>query len=402
MCTTTHDQNKGKTGKEQTMKPQDPAAPLPLTPFAATPYPKPDETSHDQPLEDALNAAINMQRAKLGGANGKVAWSIFCFNANGGYRYAGVDHNLIHYSASLLKVAAMYSAHELLAAANRLARLPGPHTATPSAFFAELQTRFDKQITDVALANTITAMTQLVAKMQPAKQYRVTPSYDLIFDASGVGGPANPPPIKFNADFLDNMTNMIEWSGDDEAGECIRRLSYPYINAALMKAGFYDPPPANDGIWLAGDYTATTLKNPRATQMSVNDQLIAQGTTTRKMARVFALIKKGLLVTQDNNNDSMRNLLALAASHGGFFRLYNPVNPKPFDLILSKIGVGPLKAGPDVMSEGHLLRWKTAVPAAKNLEPDFVVVWQNLREDLGGTVGGIVETLRSTMTPLMT
>ena len=399
MCTTSHDRTaSGPTDASGTPAPGTPgAAPPPLTPFSATPYPEIEVRPANAAFLNMLKSSITSRQALLGGPAQKVAWSILAFATNGQHLYAGIDDNVMHYSASMLKVAAMYAAHELLAAANRLARLPGPHRANPTAFFAELVTRFDSQIKSAALADVLAAATQLAAKLPT---YRATPSYELIFDASAVGS-ATDPPIRFNADFLARMTNMIEWSDDPDSGECIRRLSYTYINGALMKAGLYDAG-SSDGIWLAGDYSFGA--DPYARVQSVNDQLAAQVTTTRKMLRLFALVEKKLLVRQDNNDAAMRVLLAKAASHGGFFRLYNPMQPKPWTLELSKIGIGPLKTKVDVSSESQLLRWTNNPPlnpAAKGLTGDFMVCWQNLRGDIG-QLAGVVEVFRDTFTKVLT
>ena len=372
--------------------PGTPGASQPLTPFAAVAYSTPDTINPDAALKTALQASV-AEVASMLGANQKVAFSILCFTSDGHHRYAGIDDDRMHYSASLLKVAAMYAAHELLAAANRLARTAGPHTATPAAFFSELQTRFDPQITAAALPAVIEAATKLVAKLPT---YRKTPAYERIFEVTGTGT-STPPSVDFTTDFHDRMTNMIEWSDDPDAGECIRRLSYTYINAALMKAGFYDAATSN-GIWLAGDYTFGA--NPTATIHSDNDQLVAQATTTRKMLRVFALIEMNKLVVQDGNNARMRALLALAASHGGFFRLYNPPSGKPFTLELSKIGVGPLKTNVSTFSEGQLLNWTRIPPnpVSKGLTGRFVVCWQNHQNS---QIGGIVETFARTYAKLL-
>lgn len=374
--------------------PGSPGAVQPLTPFAALPYPTLDLDITDAPLKTALQTSIGEVIAMLG-ANQKVAFSILCFTMNGHHRYAGVDDDKMHYSASLLKVAAMYAAHELLAAANRLARIPGQHRASPAAFFAEMKTKFDAQITATALPEVVTAA-QTLSTSLPA--YSSTPSYIKIFEVTGTGG-TGVPSVNFNSDFAAKMKNMIEWSNDPDSAECIRRLSYTYINAALMKAGFYVHTPSPNGIWLAGDYSEGA--HPYARVNSENDQLAAQVTTTKQMMRLFALITLNKLVPQDGNNARMKDLLALAASHGGFFRLYNPPQPKPFALELSKIGVGPLKSGVSTFSEGQLLRWTRSSPpdpAAKGLTGKFVVCWQNLQTS---QIGGIVEVFGRTYAKLL-
>src|SRR5438045_2017727 len=61
-----------------------------------------------------------------------------------GYRYAGVRDTETHYSASLLKVAAMYGAFQLRAAVNQF----GATTPIPvfPLFFTQLATAFDPVI----------------------------------------------------------------------------------------------------------------------------------------------------------------------------------------------------------------------------------------------------------------
>lgn len=252
MCTTIHDRTAtSPPDASGTAPPGTPgAAPQRLTPFSATTYPEIEVRPPNAGFLNMLKSSIASRQALLGGPAQKVAWSILAFATNGQHLYAGIDDNVMHYSASMPKVAAMYAAHELLAAANRLARLPGPHRANATTFFAELGTRFDQPIESGALPDVLAGALQLAAKLPT---YRATPSYNLILDASAIGSSTDPP-IRFNADFLARMTNMIEWSDDPDSGECLRRLSYIYINGALMKVGFYGPD-GNDGIWLAGDYS---------------------------------------------------------------------------------------------------------------------------------------------------
>lgn len=399
MCTTTHDRSKSQPPEAADVPPPGTAGTSqPLTPFAAVPYPSLDLSVTDAPLKAALTGAI----AAVGNALGptqKVAFSILCFATNGHHRYAGVDDNTMHYSGSLLKVAAMYPAHELLAAANRLARKEGPHRASVDAFFKALEDTFDGQIKTTAVPEALAAAEALAAKKTP---FRSTPSYRQIFEVTGTGG-ANPPSVDFTADFTTQMTKMIEVSDNHAAGECVRRLSYTYINAALIKAGFFVPGTMN-GIWFAGDYTSTDASpSPVARVNSENDKLAAQVTTTKEMMRVFALIHLNKLVTQDGNNARMRALLAKAANLGGWFH-FAPLSPpanQPFDLIQSKIGRGPLKKGGETFSEGQLLRWTsptTATPASKGLTGFFAVCWQNLQLD---KIGGVVDVCAKTYAKLL-
>jgi hypothetical protein len=368
-----------------------------LTPFAAAKYPALETDAKDGPLQAALQKAVDDVAKPPGpGKTGMlgpkpVAFSMLCLTTSGVHRYAGVNDDKLHYSASLLKVAAMYAAHELLAAASRLARTPGGNWATPAAFFASMEGVFDAQIAAASSAEVLTAAKDLAAKL-PA--YRRTPSYSKIFKVTGAGG-STAPSVDFNPEFNDNMTKMIEVSDDDASGECIRRLSYSYIYGALVQGGFYTPGPPAQGIWLTGDYSNGA--HPYARVNSENDKLVAQATTTKAMAQLFGLIALGKLVPQDGNNARMRKLLEKAAALGGWL-FYQGHAARPFTLELTKIGLGNLKDGGIVYSEGVLLKWTVVSldPAAKGLTGEFAACWQNLQiADFEGIVEVLQRTYRS-------
>src|SRR5262249_59941241 len=53
--------------------------------------------------------------------------------------------------------------------------------------------------------------------------------------------------------FFDWMRSMLRWSNNAAASNCILALGYPYIDGALVGAGFFDEP-AQNGLWVSGDY----------------------------------------------------------------------------------------------------------------------------------------------------
>ena len=59
--------------------------------------------------------------------------------------------------------------------------------------------------------------------------------------------------VPAEAKFLDWMKLMMGFSNDEAAGNCIRALSFPYINGVLGSAGFFDKT-TSKGLWLSGDY----------------------------------------------------------------------------------------------------------------------------------------------------
>lgn len=409
MSSTTHDRSKGRP----TNAPNVPApgtgtaAQPPLSAFASVAYPLLNLNTTDMALKSALTDAITAVGSALG-QNQKVAWSILCFTTNGSWRYAGIDDDRMHYSGSLLKAAAMYAAHELLAAAQRLAAKQGPHRASVDAFFTGLESTFDNEITAAAtqtLLPGVLAAAQALAVQKPA--FRATPRYRLIFDVTAPGV-AVLPTVDFSTDFANQMRLMIRDSDNHAAGECVRRLSYTYLNASLVKAGFYVPAQSN-GIWFAGDYTASDpVPSPVARTHSDNDQQAAQVTTTKQMLRLFTLIKLDQLVIPGAvHSPRMHTLLGLAAGLGGWF-FFPPLQPpavQPFDLVLSKIGRGPLKQGGETLSEGQLLKWRVAqapagtpTPTSKGLTGELMVCWQNMQVM---KISPIIEVFRRTYLKLL-
>jgi hypothetical protein len=398
-----------------TVEGPDPDLPQPLTPFAATFYPSPDFTK-DTKLQAALESARGEMAAQLGPK--PVAFSFLLRNANGSTRYAGVDDDLMHYSASMLKVAAMYAAHELLNAAKRLATRPAADRSTPEAFFLRLETAFDQLIKDAAAplqaggkfkptdgSDVLDAAQRVAANVTNpvtgVKDYRSTPSYRNIFKVTpGAGDPA----VAFLPVFAQKMRNMIVDSDDPAAAECIRRLSYTYINAALMKGGFYNPASSN-GIWLAGDYTGFDA-NPSSVAriMTQNDGLAAQVTTTKQMLRLVQLINSNHPQMLIDTTNPMKGLLGSAAALGGFLRQELLGTDPPFLLELSKIGVGPLKApvGMSTYSEVQFMKWTQNPPdlVVNGVKDEFFVCWQNLQQPGTSRVKAIVEVITRTLTKL--
>jgi hypothetical protein len=392
------------------------AAPV-FLPFAAVHYPM--VGSPDSQLQTALNEAhASVVAANEFGSNSHVAFSLILLATDGNHKYAGIFDNEMHFSASLVKVAAMYSAHELLAAARRLAKKKG--FADAQAFFAALSSTFNPLIS----ATAVPAVRNLVVdstKMGPA------PKYDLIFAVTNLGA-ANEPDVEFSTQFQADLLSMIGHGTNDGASRCIRKLSYSYINAALIKGGFFNPSTPN-GIWLAADYLGDKNKpefndathipyvridclNDCITSNGVTDCKVGQIATTRLMCNLFALIELGKVPSGDtkfvtnpegrsvpDTNLKMQTLLnepkPIIPGSGGLrdipwvdaSRMLH-VAPQ-FNVIRDKIGVAGLKRGPLVHSEGLVVRWINRLNsrgvdvdaprlAARNISNKIVVCWQNL------------------------
>lgn len=388
---------------EGTPPPGEPGAAQVILPFAAIPYPTVNTDTKHRVLQPILEAAVRTASNRLGSQTQKIAFSLLALARDGNHIYAGVNDDTMHYSASLLKVSAMYAAHELLASANRLAQKP-PFPQNALAFFKSLINTFDPLIKAAARPEVIKASKDLAKKL-PA--FNSTPTYDTIFAVTGFGGGSSPT-VTFTPEFLGKMTNMIVNSDDPDAGECIRRLSYSYINAASIKAGFYKPS-LTQGIWLAGDYSNNA--NPYAFIRSDNDGQSAFVTTTRQIARLFALIQLKKLVHDQgtgfalgSSSMKMQDLLKNALKSWLILDWTRTnLEIRLFNVTQVKIGVGPLKSKQSVYSEGFIAKWGMGEEEEErklrnhNLTGEFVVCWQNLRAaEISTHFNGVADVIETT------
>jgi hypothetical protein len=376
---------------------------------------------------DALSAnKLGTQPADDSAANLHVPISLFAHAKSGSqHQYAGIHDDEMHFSASLLKVAAMFSAYSLRAEARQLATTGT--FADQNAFFTALSAQFNP--------------TDAVPAIQSAGVAH-KPSYKDILQVTGLGG--GTPQVEFKADFfasipvdhplfhqyqivhqqevnlhhitddqenavtlaalnkVSHMYRMIVPSNNASAGECIRRLGYAYINVKLMNAGLYDPqstPPK--GIWLAGDYSGGT----RVEVDSVNDDKSAAATTSRQMARFFSQIDLGQLIPPNTggSDDNAEMKLLLKEAQGVDSAWISRFGERKYNFEGVKVGLANLKPntpplGPDVYSEGVMLHWNNDASALsdRNLNGQIAVCWQNLRKSAYSTgvpaIASMIET----------
>jgi hypothetical protein len=382
----------------------------------------------EKAYKDVLVAnKLGAQPADDSEANLHVPISLFAHAKTGTqHQYAGIHDDEIHFSASLLKVAAMFAAYSLRSEARLLAATGG--FANPNAFFTALAGKFKSTDAVQAIQN---------------KGVGLNPKYQDILQITSFGG--GTPQIDFKPDFfvpipvdhplfvqyqtvhqhevdlghiksdeenaatlaalskVSHMYRMIVPSNNASAGECIRRLGYAYINVKLMNAGLYDSkstPPK--GVWLAADYAG----GPRVEIDSVNDGKSAQATSARQMARLFSLIDVGQLITaRADGNDDNADMKALLHEAQGVDSSWISMdgNTTKIDYEGVKVGLANLKPntppkGPDVYSEGVLMTWNSDADklTSMNLNGQLVVCWQNLRVSAYGTgvpaIGGVIET----------
>jgi hypothetical protein len=145
----------------------------------------------------------------------------------------------------------------------------------------------------------------------------------------------------------------------------IRGMGFPYLAAKIADDGFIDN--AQNGVWLAGDYSGSG----RAARVPcVNDVDTAQGTTARQMGSLMTLLAHAQLV----GRLSSREMKAIMERAGTFFHSTDPpLWPLDGRFVAThgKVGIGTLKTGRSVFSEALI-----ALDTVRDLQ--FVVVYQNL------------------------
>ncbi|MFD8543123.1 hypothetical protein [Streptomyces sp. NPDC059649] len=284
------------------------------------------------------------------------------------FAYAGFRDGEMHFSGSLLKVAAMLAAFELRQSASDFAITEGDCSA--NVVFNDVKSAFNADIQKAA--------PRFLSEAGITEQMRV-PKYPRIFD-SPRGLASGGCLMSFNAAFAAHVRGMIVPSNNDDAAATIKALGYSWINGLLAKAGLFDPM-TNRGIWLAGTFKPGPPDPfPAVRVPSVNDGPSAQATTTIDMTRFLALLTEGATLDSrsvDGIASDMRDLLADAQSAGdssfmttGARQGLNGLGAG-FTITHSKIGLGPLNAGGDVASEATVL-------SHDDTGQQFLVVWQNL------------------------
>ncbi|WP_202313240.1 MULTISPECIES: serine hydrolase [unclassified Mesorhizobium] len=286
--------------------------------------------------------------AASGNPPGTAPIIIVDMNPSGSRGFAGQRETEMHYSASLLKVAAMYAAFELRKAANELLADLQPSAAD---VFQALRSNFDPVIRD-----------QRVPQLAALADSFLVPRYEQVFEFDPATGTVN-----FSLGFFTNLSNAIVEGNNVSAGQCIHGLGFGYLTKAVTEAGFFDPS-AQNGIWLCGDFGNGF---PPQRIACLNDTPVAQATSVREMARLYALLFDRSLV-DGVSDEAMLNLLFQALLPPRLHLLLNRTVDVQFVTLHSKIGLGPLNNGTQVASEGAIIR-------ENSTERFFVVVFQNLR-----------------------
>jgi hypothetical protein len=186
--------------------------------------------------------------------------------------------------------------------------------------------------------------------------------------------------VSLTSETLLALRRMIAVSDNEAASWCIRGVGYGYLATWLVAAGLYDPR-THAGIWLGGTYSGN---DARAEVGSVNDGRVAQATTAVDMARLLTLIADRKLVDAAASAE-MASILTRSVAAREVFT--NRASFLSFTVTHAKIGLGPLKRGGNIYSEGSLIEHKSG--------RRFALVWQNYVPTAGGypfnAIGHVVD-----------
>jgi hypothetical protein len=319
--------------------------------------------------------------------------------------YAGIFDNDTDFSASLVKVAALFAAGRMLTAANVAVKLAPDNSTFFNNFNSALKTEIDTH-----------ADARIRAKVfPPGSPVGLYPKAAQILVPVDVGtAGAKVTFTSGTSHFNDNLTDMIVNSGDATAAAAIDLLGYGYISAALVGENFFDSTvDTGVGIWLGGDYanSNTYVRIP-----CINDHPDAQLATTRQMCRMFALIRLNLLPSIDGPSNTLMQNLLHEPKPGGTTPWLDPsrlhVVVPQFSILMDKIGFAGLGSSnsPNVYSEGLVIKWNNTVQIDsfnKRIDPgnanpsthftgEIAVCWQNLLEENVSTgFDGIVEVINN-------
>jgi hypothetical protein len=348
----------------------------------------------------------------------RVAFSVLPLLANAvSSYYAGVFDDDTDFSGSLVKVAALFAAGQLLAAAK--AALPGATNA--ASFF----TNFNAAIQAEIAANADDRVKN--AHYPPGGiPVGLLPKTSTILQVTGFGTGSGPS-VSFASSFNTNLSMMIVQSDDPASGVCINRIGYGYISAVLNEKSFFDktltPGPAKAGatgrgIWLTANYAGNFLVRIPC----VNDHDDSQLTTARQMCRLLSMIRLKQLPESDLDTNTLMQSLLNEPKSGGTSPWLSPsrhpgVAPL-FTIVQDKIGVAGLGfvQRPNVYSEGLIITWNDSsqVDAFNNkidpgntnpairLSGEMAVCWQNLLGDnLSVFVDGVIEVLNNSISDFL-
>jgi hypothetical protein len=283
------------------------------------------------------------------------------------FKHAGIQFLDNDYTASLVKVGVMYAAYELQKSVNKIVEKATGGVSSPSVLFQNIHAEYDSWITE----RFREILNKLEIKITAKIDTLITPpKYEEIFDVVTISSGALT--AMFKSEFDKNLHKMIIDGDNNAAAKCIEALGYSWINGALNAGGFFLPE-IKKGIWVGGTFTGSLepIRIP-----SKNDGPAAQVAQTYMMANLYAHMFQETLV-DDGSSTEMLKKLNTSATIGKFPSLLDDkrrgLPPRNYKVTHSKIGLGALKTGAMVGSDGAIVEYKLSDGTTRK----FIVVFQN-------------------------
>jgi hypothetical protein len=316
------------------------------------------DPGRNRSMQDALNAFMDGLTGADRAALERVALCVVALDGADTHAWAGHRQNEAHYSASLVKLLAMYAAHTLRFFARTLIAEQTP--ATPSDFFTALAAEFDTAITDATPAK--------IKAQHGADATKIVPAYTTVLeprlDAAG-----RPVDADFAPGYLTQLKGMLIHQENPPAAECIHGVAFGFMNAKAGDDGFFHQE-SDQGVWLAGDYLGQWTPVRIA---SLNDGPAAQVATAVDLAKLVTRMLDGSL--ESGRPDDLLQMLTPGARSWFHEKLLWPNGD--FAATHSKVGIGPLK--PDSTGVVEQVVSEALVVHHAGRAADFLVVWQNLK-----------------------
>jgi hypothetical protein len=252
--------------------------------------------------------------------------------------YAGVKHDQMFFSGSLLKVALLYASYELRARLNALA----PTVAWDwNPFFSAVR-----------------SAVPLIANGQEREMnideiLRITATTDagvLSFD--------------FTNDHLKDLKTIVSDQNSNVAPKKVmHRLGYSYVNGALAAAGFFD---GRTGIWLANDFPPNQWRQfhvPVATGGKSSEAM-----TAVDMANLLTCMHRGTLVDETSSKEMM-DIMRVGGSWASKLT--------PADRASLSFTTKGAKVGHDPSADARVDKVKSEAVFLDRGGVPFIAVWQN-------------------------
>jgi hypothetical protein len=340
------------------------------TPLTTPPFPSayPSPLAPNGKMLTALTAAI-AQTPSPPGWNAPICIAVLDPPA-GPFPMAAVKGDDIKYGASMMKLAAVYTAFELRKTLRSIATELGTK-ASPTDLLQTAANYLKPSVMAFAAGST---------GLKNIPETYALPQYNTTFTCTA-GSPAVN--VDFSAAYKQHQSKMISISSNDDAGASIHGVGYGMINGILQNAGFFSAA-TQSGLWLAGDYQDNPqgkypyFRIPTANDGAVNHGPAAQSATVVQLVKLFALMWKRQLVDSGSSQEMLARFTESVAAGETFMTrasyFYAPqVPPFPWTVENTKLGIGPQgpgNGGPTVYSETCILKH-----AASGKE--FVVAWQD-------------------------